>query len=72
MHYPPIIRGRDNNLEINSNYIDLMKEHNVKKNAYMLICMEMLTMKPLKEYMRILTFKLVSSDYLNFKLYKLN
>jgi len=71
MHYPPIIRGRDNNLEINSNYIDLMKEHNVKKCLYAHLHGDAHD-EAFEGIYEDIDFKLVSSDYLNFKLYKLN
>lgn len=71
MHYPPIIRGRDNNLEINSNYIDLMKEHNVKKCLYAHLHGDAHN-EAFEGIYEDIDFKLVSSDYLNFKLYKLN
>ncbi len=75
MHYPPIIEENNNdannqnrNLKV-SNYVEIMKEYNVKTCIYGHLHGESHQEAFEGNYDGI-DFKLVSSDYLDFKLYK--
>ena len=67
MHHPPIVR--EENLKI-SNYVQIMKQYNVKTCLYGHLHGESHKEAFEGNYDGI-QFKLVSSDYLDFKLYKL-
>ena len=75
MHYPPIIEENKNdannqskNLKI-SNYVQIMKEYNVKTCLYGHLHGES-HKEAFEGIIEGINFKLVSSDYLDFKLYK--
>ena len=67
MHYPPIVK--EEKLKI-SNYVQIMKDYNVKTCLYGHLHGESHKEAYEGNYEGI-NFKLVSSDYLDFKLYKL-
>ncbi len=75
MHYPPIIEENKNdannqskNLKV-SNYVQIMKEYNVKTCLYGHLHGES-HKEAFEGIIEGINFKLVSSDYLDFKLYK--
>ena len=75
MHYPPIIEENKNdannqskNLKV-SNYVQIMKEYNVKTCLYGHLHGES-HQEAFEGIIEGINFKLVSSDYLDFKLYK--
>ena len=70
MHYPPISRNYINN-EFEQKIINLLKQYNVKKCIYGHLhgTSHALAINDEKEGIK---FQLVSADYLNFKLLKLN
>ena len=74
MHYPPIIKEEYNMENIGnskvkiSNYVKIMKEYNVKTCLYGHLHGES-HKEALEGIVEDINFKLVSSDYLNFKLY---
>ena len=74
MHYPPIIKEENNMDNIGnskvkiSNYVKIMKEYNVKTCLYGHLHGES-HKEALEGIVEDINFKLVSSDYLNFKLY---
>ena len=74
MHYPPIIKEENNMENIGnskvkiSNYVKIMKEYNVKTCLYGHLHGES-HKEALEGIVEDINFKLVSSDYLNFKLY---
>ena len=76
MHYPPIIEENKNdannqskNLKV-SNYVQIMKEYNVKTCLYGHLHGES-HKEAFEGIIEGINFKLVSSDYLDFKLYKI-
>ena len=76
MHYPPIIEEDNNdannqnkNLKV-SNYVQIMKDYNVKTCLYGHLHGES-HKEAFEGIIDGINFKLVSSDYLDFKLYKL-
>ena len=76
MHYPPIIEENKNdannqskNLKV-SNYVQIMKQYNVKTCLYGHLHGES-HKEAFEGIIEGINFKLVSSDYLDFKLYKL-
>ena len=75
MHYPPIIEENKNdannqskNLKV-SNYVQIMKDYNVKTCLYGHLHGES-HQEAFEGIIEGINFKLVSSDYLDFKLYK--
>ena len=75
MHYPPIIEENKNdannqskNLKV-SNYVQIMKDYNVKTCLYGHLHGES-HKEAFEGIIEGINFKLVSSDYLDFKLYK--
>ncbi len=70
MHYPPIITDEEKNIKV-SNYIKIMKDYNVETCLYGHLHGESHEEAYEGNYDGI-NFKLVSSDYLDFKLYKIN
>ena len=75
MHYPPIVKEEDNvdkkidtKLKI-SNYVQIMKEYNVKTCLYGHLHGESHN-EAFEGIIEDIKFKLVSCDYLNFNLYK--
>lgn len=67
MHYPPTNRF----LLENSNFIKLMQKYNVKRCIYGHLHGEAHS-EAIEGNIGGIDLKLVSSDYLNFKLYKVN
>ena len=70
MHYPPITKNMVNNNEI-SMYVDLMKNNSIKNCIYGHLHGKS-HQEAVEGSINGIELKLVSCDYLNFKLYKIN
>lgn len=70
MHYPPITKYNIKEYDINSKIIHLLKKYNVTKCIYGHLHGES-HVEAIEKKISEIEFKLVSSDYLNFELYKL-
>lgn len=71
IHYPPIIKNNTFQNDINFEIVKLLKKYNVKKCIYGHLHGKSHKEAVEKEISQI-EFKLVSSDYLNFELYKIS
>lgn len=71
MHYPPISKQKmKNEYMYNSKFLDVMKQYNIKKCYYAHLHGKAHN-EAIEGNVEGIEFKLISSDYLNFKLYEI-